>query len=108
MFANIPFFCFCFGVVDWSAHLGGLISGYCIGTVLFALELRKVFWKIFWLVIGVIITALYFSLTFTEMYSGAVDPPDELRDVCGYYKQYFNEYECNCMRGEHNNNNNGN
>jgi phosphotransferase system glucose/maltose/N-acetylglucosamine-specific IIC component len=83
--------------VDWAAHMGGLAAGFCIGVVLFALELRKLVWKIVWLAIGVVITAIYFSVTFTEMYSGNVDPPEELRDVCDYYKQYFDDYECKCM-----------
>jgi hypothetical protein len=83
--------------VDWAAHVGGLIAGFCIGVVLFALELRKLVWKIVWLAVGVAITSIYFSLTFTEMYSGNVDPPEELRDVCDYYQQYFDDYECKCM-----------
>jgi hypothetical protein len=32
------------------------------------------------------------------MYSGNVEAAEELRDVCGYYKQNFEEYQCNCQR----------
>lgn len=101
LFSFIPY-------VDWSAHLGGLISGFCVGMVVFAVEVKKIPWKIFWFLIGVAITCIYFSLTFSEMYSGNVDPPDDLRDVCGYYKQYFDNYECRCMRGQQNQNYNNN
>lgn len=32
------------------------------------------------------------------MYSGAIEPADELGDVCGYYQQFFEDYECTCSR----------
>lgn len=86
--------------MDWSAHLGGLAAGFCIGMVVFAIELKKWVWKIVWMAIGVAITCIYFSITFTQMYSGNVDAPEELRDVCDYYKQYFDDYECKCMRNQ--------
>ena len=34
----------------------------------------------------------------TNMYQFNVEAAEELRDVCGYYKQYFEDYECNCPR----------
>jgi hypothetical protein len=27
-----------------------------------------------------------------------VETKEELRDVCGYYQQFFEDYECNCSR----------
>jgi ABC-type uncharacterized transport system permease subunit len=89
-----------FSPVDWSAHVGGLISGFCIGMVLFAFEVKKIIMKILSFLLGVAITCAYFTLTFKVMYSGNVDTPDELRDVCGYYQSFFDDYECNCMRGQ--------
>eukprot|EP00980_Cylindrotheca_fusiformis_P009684 scaffold2141_cov120-Cylindrotheca_fusiformis.AAC.19 len=91
LFSFIPY-------VDWSAHLGGLAAGFCTGMVLFAIELKKLVGRIIWTAIGVIITCVYFSVILTEMYSGNVDPPEELRDVCEYYKQFFDDYDCKCMR----------
>jgi hypothetical protein len=35
------------------------------------------------------------------MYSGDIAMNEELRDVCGYYTQNFDDYECNCMREEY-------
>ena len=35
------------------------------------------------------------------MYSGDIPMNEELRDVCGYYTQNFEDYECNCMREEY-------
>ena len=87
--------------VDWAAHLGGLISGFCVGMIVFSLDISKQIWKLFWLLSGIAITVVYFVVTMHRMYSGDVEVVDELRDVCGYYKQYFEDYECNCMRAEH-------
>ena len=87
--------------VDWAAHLGGLIAGFCVGMILFACDLQKARWsKIFWLLVGVAITIIYFTVVFERMYSGEIDPAEELRDVCKYYEENFEEYECNCQRND--------
>ena len=78
-----------------------MLAGFCIGTVLFACETPHLMWKLVWMAIGTGITVAYFAATLTKMYSGDIEPAQELRDVCGYYKQYFDDYECNCMRDEH-------
>ena len=69
--------------------------------MLFACETPHLMWKLVWMAIGTGITVAYFAATLTKMYSGDIEPAQELRDVCGYYKQYFDDYECNCMRDEH-------
>lgn len=84
--------------VDWAAHLGGLLAGFCVGMILFSMDIGKQIWKLFWLLTGIAITVVYFVVTLQHMYSGAIDPSEDLRDVCGYYQQYFEDYECNCMR----------
>lgn len=92
LFSFIPY-------VDWAAHLGGVIAGFCVGMIIFAADLNKaVFSKLFWLVVGISITCVYFIVIFQMMYSGDIETAEELRDVCGYYKQAFDEYECNCQR----------
>ena len=88
--------------VDWSAHLGGLIAGFCVGMVIFGLDLKKWPGLVFWTILGTIITCIFYTFVFQELYGGDVDPPEELRDVCGYYKQFFDDYECKCMRGQQN------
>jgi len=82
--------------------LGGLIAGFCVGMVVFALDLKYHKGLVVWLTLGTAITCIYFAFVFKELYSGDVDPPEELRDVCGYYKQFFGDYECKCMRGQQN------
>ena len=104
-FSFIPF-------IDWAAHLGGLISGFLIGLVMFSFAVQGCYgvWKIIWLLFGIAAVCAYFSATLAYMYSGGIESIEELRDVCGYYKENFEDYECNCMREEYvqnNNNNNG-
>ena len=53
------------------------------------------------MLLGIAMTVVYFTVTLEKMYSGDIEVSEELRDVCGYYKQYFEDYECNCMIEEH-------
>ena len=69
--------------------------------ILFSLDIIRQVWKLFWLLLGIAITVVYFALTLEHMYSGEIEIAEELRDVCGYYKQHFEDYECNCMREEY-------
>uniref|UniRef100_A0A6U0S1P1 rhomboid protease n=1 Tax=Eucampia antarctica TaxID=49252 RepID=A0A6U0S1P1_9STRA len=86
--------------VDWAAHLGGLLSGIAVGMVVFSIEKRNRFWRSVWLLVGIGLTTLYFWKTIQLMYSG-VEPMQDLEDVCAYYQQYFEDYECTCvLRGD--------
>eukprot|EP00816_Leptocylindrus_hargravesii_P006136 CAMPEP_0196818566 /NCGR_PEP_ID=MMETSP1362-20130617/66244_1 /TAXON_ID=163516 /ORGANISM="Leptocylindrus danicus, Strain CCMP1856" /LENGTH=244 /DNA_ID=CAMNT_0042196713 /DNA_START=170 /DNA_END=904 /DNA_ORIENTATION=- len=89
LFSFIPF-------VDWAAHLGGLIAGFVIGMVLFALQLRSKLFMFFWGVFGILSCVIFYSTSLEYMYN-QVEPVEELRDVCEYYRQYFEDYECNCQ-----------
>ena len=92
LFSFIPY-------VDWAAHLGGLIAGFCIGLILFALNMNKACCsKVVWLVVGIASTALYFGFIFQRIVSGQIEPMEDLRDVCNYYEQNLANYECNCQR----------
>lgn len=96
LFSFVPY-------VDWAAHLGGLLAGFCVGMIIFAADLKKAICsKLLWLLVGVAITVVYFVVVFERMYSGDIEPSEALRDVCGYYQQNFPEYQCNCMLDEHN------
>jgi hypothetical protein len=48
-----------------------------------------------------------FALGLQFMYSGEVETIEDWCDVCGYYKQNFEDYECNCMREGYNLNGGG-
>lgn len=94
LFSFIPF-------VDWAAHLGGLIAGLVVGIMVFACDISHPCFRVFWCLVGAAMTAASFYLAVDYMYSGEIDPPEELRDVCGYYQENFEDYECNCMVAEY-------
>mmetsp|Transcript_12955 Transcript_12955/g.19058 ORF Transcript_12955/g.19058 Transcript_12955/m.19058 type:complete len:303 (+) Transcript_12955:78-986(+) len=83
--------------VDWAAHLGGLLAGIFIGMLLFACSIEYTFCKILWFIIGLFLTVFGFALALDYMYH-RVEPVEELADVCGYYQQFFEDYECHCTK----------
>mmetsp|Transcript_515 Transcript_515/g.1045 ORF Transcript_515/g.1045 Transcript_515/m.1045 type:complete len:429 (-) Transcript_515:100-1386(-) len=85
--------------VDWAAHLGGMCAGFVLGLVCFSFHIRSWVFMIIWFVVGVGSTTVLYSLGIAYMYN-EVETKDELRDVCGYYKNYFDDYECRCMLDE--------
>jgi len=85
--------------VDWAAHLGGMIAGFVLGLVCFSFKIRNWFFMMVWLVVGVGSCIALYSAGMAYMYN-EVETKDELRDVCGYYQQYFDDYECRCMLDE--------
>jgi membrane associated rhomboid family serine protease len=94
LFSFIPY-------VDWAAHLGGLLAGLVVGIFVFATELRSYWWRAFWMLVGISMTIASFTWALHYMYSGNIETIEELRDVCGYYTENFEDYECNCMREEY-------
>ena len=72
--------------VDWAAHLGGLVAGVLVGIPIFALHIESIVWRVLWVVMGSGATLMCFVWSLMHMYSGAIEPAEELRDVCGYYK----------------------
>lgn len=91
LFSFIPY-------VDWAAHLGGLIGGILIGIPVFAMHIESVIWRSVLVLFGAAATIVCFVFALSYMYGGNVEAAEELRDVCGYYKQFFDDYECVCAR----------
>lgn len=90
--------------VDWAAHLGGVIAGFVIGMVCFSFKLGRrdsvISWIFVatWFVVGVGSVIALYSTLMVYMYT-EVETNEELKDVCGYYQQFFDDYECNCQEG---------
>jgi hypothetical protein len=89
LFSFIPY-------VDWAAHLGGFLAGLVVGLMAFAFSVDN-FWCCWgWFLCGVALTIIFFAVSLNHMYT-EVDPPEEMRDVCEYYRSFFPDYECNCQ-----------
>mmetsp|Transcript_7173 Transcript_7173/g.14797 ORF Transcript_7173/g.14797 Transcript_7173/m.14797 type:complete len:379 (-) Transcript_7173:66-1202(-) len=84
--------------VDWAAHLGGLVAGFAIGIVCFSFTMRNKFGTVFWLGVGVASCFVLYSTFIAIMFTTETD--DEMRDVCAYYQQFFEGYECKCQLDE--------
>jgi membrane associated rhomboid family serine protease len=82
--------------VDWAAHLGGLVAGFVIGMVCFSLKFRSWIFVAIWFVVGVGSVIALYSTLMVYMYN-KVETNEELRDVCGYYQSFFDDYQCNCQ-----------
>ena len=80
--------------VDWAAHLGGFISGLCVGIIIFSFWIKSRVYFALWLCVGITVTVVTFTLGLKYMYT--VQPDEQLQDVCAYYQQYFEGYECHC------------
>lgn len=87
--------------VDWAAHLGGLLAGMFVGFVTFSIHMESYCLRLLWFLVGAALTLGFIVPCLDLMYSGDVPMNEELRDVCGYYTQNFDDYECNCMREEY-------
>lgn len=116
--------------MDWAAHLGGLVTGILVGVPIFAMHIESKIWRALWVILGVGLLIMSFIWSLTYMYSGAIEPAEELSDICGkclaclstlllevflnessphhimprthvkgYYKEFFEDYECTCVRG---------
>jgi membrane associated rhomboid family serine protease len=90
-FSFIPF-------VDWAAHLGGLLAGFTVGLMVFAFSIETMVWRIVWFLFGVSGTIAGFVVSLKYMYT-EVEPLEILEDVCAYYQEYYQDYECACARG---------
>ncbi len=88
LFSFIPF-------VDWASHLGGLLTGMTVGLMIFSCYVESTVWRCLWFVTGLALTVLLLATSLTFMYHD-VEPAERMRDVCAYYQEFFDGYECSC------------
>mmetsp|Transcript_226 Transcript_226/g.361 ORF Transcript_226/g.361 Transcript_226/m.361 type:complete len:373 (+) Transcript_226:164-1282(+) len=103
VFSFIPY-------VDWAAHVGGLLGGFLMGIMIFSLQIKTKRWKIGMFAVGLLASVIFYGLGIHQMFNDAKNNvAQEMSDVCGYYQQFFEGYECRCMleRHEQNGNNAG-
>lgn len=53
-------------------------------------------YAVFWSVVGIVMNVSLYVVTIKYMIKN-VHPNEELNDVCAYYQQYFEGYECQCQ-----------
>jgi len=91
LFSFIPY-------VDWAAHVGGILSGFAWGIIIFSFKIKTSRWRILWLFFGIVFGGLFYSVVFVYMYQESQeDVAEEMSDVCSYYMKIFDNYECKCM-----------
>jgi len=88
-FSFVPF-------VDWAAHLGGLVAGFTSSFLCFAPSIKTKKCAVLWFIIGLAMNAAFYGGTIGYMLNN-VEPMEDLKDICEYYKQYFEGYECACQ-----------
>lgn len=86
-----------FTFIDWSGHMGGFVSGFFVGIVLFSNAVSSCCSWFLWVSSGLLAliaslgAVMYFFITTSE-------PIEEIGDACEYFRSYFpEEYDCNCL-----------
>lgn len=91
LFSFIPY-------VDWAAHVGGTLSGFALGIIIFSCKIKTLRWRMIWLFFGVTLGGLFYSVVFIYMYTESQkNVAEAMGDVCSYYMKIFDNYECKCM-----------
>lgn len=92
VFSFIPF-------VDWAAHIGGLLGGFVVGLMLFAWGIKTVKYRWIVFALGLVLTLALFGSGFVHMVQESKDlVAEEIADVCAYYQQFYQDYECKCQK----------
>lgn len=90
VFSFIPF-------VDWAAHVGGLLGGFLVGMFIFSLRIKTMRWKIGMTIVSLLINLIFFGVGLSYMFNHSRgEVAEEMGDVCEYYKQFYEDYECRC------------
>jgi membrane associated rhomboid family serine protease len=89
-----------FTYIDWSGHMGGLVTGFFTGMLLFSWPIESCCMRFLWMFLG--FAGLVGSLTaiFYVLYQH-IHPEEELGDACQYFRNLYPEnYECECVWGD--------
>ena len=102
------FVLFCFSLdVDWAAHVGGLMGGFLVGMMIFSFQIKTTRWKLGMFAVGALASLIFYGTGIHHMFNEAKQKVAvEMSDVCGYYQQFFEGYECRCMLERHEQNGN--
>ena len=86
-----------FTYIDWSAHMGGMATGFLVGMISFARPIRNRLSRTLWRLLGIILLFSGLPLAF-YIFLEMVEPDPELADTCEYYRNLYAEgYDCSCF-----------
>jgi hypothetical protein len=86
-----------FTYIDWSGNMGGLLTGFLSGSLLFSSHIRSCCWRFLWGTVSLL--ALCGSVaSILYLFIDTVEPDEQLANSCEYFRGLFPEgYECGCF-----------
>ncbi|KAI2502746.1 Rhomboid-like protein [Fragilaria crotonensis] len=86
-----------FTYIDWSAHMGGMGTGFLVGVICFARPIRNRLSRTLWRLLGIILLFSGLPLAF-YIFVELVEPDPELANTCEYFRNLYAEgYDCSCF-----------
>lgn len=69
-----------------------------MGIMIFSLQIKTTRWKLGMFATGVVMSFIFYGTGIHHMFHVVKNNvAQEMSDVCGYYQQFFEGYECRCM-----------
>lgn len=94
--ATIVFLLTFFTYIDWSSHLGGLVTGFLVGMIFFSYAIASKCCRAIWLCIGIIGLVAGGSVLGVVLFN-YTEADEELADACDYFRNLYPEgYACEC------------
>jgi membrane associated rhomboid family serine protease len=94
--ATLVFLLTFFTYIDWSGHLGGLVTGFLVGMIYFSYAIASKCCRAIWLSIGIIGLVGGGSLLGVVLFN-YTEADEELADACDYFRNLYPEgYACEC------------
>ena len=86
-----------FTYIDFSGHIGGLVSGFLGGMFIFSRPIESTLTRVLWGTAGLVGLLCGGALLGYVLWNDTFPDPD-LADPCGYFRNLFPEgYDCDCV-----------
>jgi len=94
--AILLFFLTIFTYIDWSGHLGGLVTGFLAGMTIFSFAITNIYSRAIWASIGIISMMTGATVLGVALFMHT-EADEELADICDYFRNLYPEgYNCEC------------
>lgn len=85
-----------FTYIDWSGHLGGLVTGFLAGMAIFSFAITNIYSRAIWASIGIIGMVTGATVLGVGLFMHT-EADEELADICDYFRNLYPEgYSCEC------------